>query len=154
MQKLTRFYSNNTFQFWQFIVFSMLYTISTANDYASVMLSIYAKLSNEIIASFWRKIVALNMQGTVFTLERLKIVPSYHQELVSHPMPVYNAQLILHHLFPELICMFINLVLHIFFGFLEFFKVISLLSLLFWPQGHRRKQCHQCHLRPSNKRDL
>ena len=27
------------------------------------------------------------MQGTVFTLARLKIVPSYHQELVSHPMP-------------------------------------------------------------------
>ena len=25
---------------------------------------------------------ALNMQGTVFTLARLKIVPSYHQELV------------------------------------------------------------------------
>ena len=25
------------------------------------------------------------MQGTVFTLARLKIVPSYHQELVSMP---------------------------------------------------------------------
>ncbi len=30
-----------------------------------------------------------NMQATVFTLAKLKIVPSYHQELVSHPMPGY-----------------------------------------------------------------
>ena len=28
----------------------------------------------------------VNMQGTVFTLARLKTVLSYHQELVSHPM--------------------------------------------------------------------
>ena len=34
-----------------------------------------------------RERVAVNMQGTVFTLARLQIVPSYHQELVSHPMP-------------------------------------------------------------------
>ena len=34
-----------------------------------------------------RERVAVNMQGTVFTSARLKIVPSYHQELVSHPMP-------------------------------------------------------------------
>ena len=27
------------------------------------------------------------MQGTVFTLARLKIVPSHHQYIVSHPMP-------------------------------------------------------------------
>ena len=33
-----------------------------------------------------RERVAVNMQGTVLTLTRLKIVPSYHQELVSHPM--------------------------------------------------------------------
>ena len=31
--------------------------------------------------------MAVNMQGTVFTLARLKIIYSYHQELVSHPMP-------------------------------------------------------------------
>ena len=31
--------------------------------------------------------VEVNMQGTVFTLARLKIVPSYHQEFVSHPTP-------------------------------------------------------------------
>ena len=31
--------------------------------------------------------VAVNMQGTVFILARLKIFPSYPQELVSHPMP-------------------------------------------------------------------
>ena len=48
------------------------------------MLSIYAKLS--VIYSLSES-VAINMQGTVFTLARLKTVPSYHQELVSHPMP-------------------------------------------------------------------
>ena len=31
--------------------------------------------------------MAVNMQGTVFTLARLQIVPSYRQELISHPMP-------------------------------------------------------------------
>ena len=29
----------------------------------------------------------VSMQGTVFTLARLKIVPSYNQETVSHPIP-------------------------------------------------------------------
>ena len=33
------------------------------------------------------EIVAVNMQGTVFTLGRLKILHSYHQGLESHPMP-------------------------------------------------------------------
>ena len=31
--------------------------------------------------------MAVDMQATVFTLARLKIVLIYHQELVSHPMP-------------------------------------------------------------------
>ena len=30
---------------------------------------------------------AVDMQGTVFTLAGLKIVPAYDQELVSHPIP-------------------------------------------------------------------
>ena len=34
-----------------------------------------------------RERVAVNMQGTVFTLAKLKIVPSYYQELVSPSMP-------------------------------------------------------------------
>ena len=36
---------------------------------------IYSQLERE------RERVAVNMQGTVFTLARLKTVPSYHQEL-------------------------------------------------------------------------
>ena len=36
-----------------------------------------------------RKRVAVNMQGTVFTLARLKIVPSYQQEILSRRMPEY-----------------------------------------------------------------
>ena len=46
----------------------------------------YAKLSS-IESLFERERVAVNMQGTVFTLARLKIVPSYYQELVSPSMP-------------------------------------------------------------------
>ena len=34
------------------------------------------------------------MQGTVFTSAKLKIVPSYHQEFVSHPMPEHIEALI------------------------------------------------------------
>ena len=34
-----------------------------------------------------RERVSVNIQGTVVTLARLKTVPSYHQELVSHPLP-------------------------------------------------------------------
>ena len=40
-----------------------------------------------------RERVAVNVQGTVFTLARLKIVHSYHQELVSHPMPEHVEEL-------------------------------------------------------------
>ena len=31
------------------------------------------------------------MQGTVFNFASLKIVPSYHQEIVSHPMSEHIA---------------------------------------------------------------
>ena len=51
------------------------------------MLSIYAKLSSHLHAIWEREKVAVNAQGNVFTLARLKIVPSHHQELASHPMP-------------------------------------------------------------------
>ena len=40
-----------------------------------------------------RERAAVHIQGTVFTLARLKIVPSYHQELVSHPIPEHADEL-------------------------------------------------------------
>ena len=46
-----------------------------------------------ILCSLSRERVAVNMQRTVFTLARLKIVPSYHQELVSHPTPEHVDEL-------------------------------------------------------------
>ena len=51
------------------------------------MLSIYAKLTSRLLAVRERERESVNMQGTVFTLARLKILPIYHHELVSHPMP-------------------------------------------------------------------
>ena len=45
----------------------------------------YAKLSNHVLA--------VRDKGTVFTLARVKIVPSYHQELLSHPMPEHIVAL-------------------------------------------------------------
>ena len=66
MQKLTRTHeivlTFDTF-------FSMLYTISTTIDYVQ----------------FEKERVAVNKQGTVFALIRMKIVHSYHQNHVSHP---------------------------------------------------------------------
>ena len=47
------------------------------------------KLSSHLLAILERERVAVNMQGTVFTLAKVKKVPSYHQELVTHPMPEY-----------------------------------------------------------------
>ena len=44
------------------------------------LFSLYAKLSSHLFAIQER--VAVNMQEAV----KIKIVPSYHQELVSHPM--------------------------------------------------------------------
>ena len=49
------------------------------------MLSVYATLSSHLLGL--RERVAVNMQGTVFTLARLKIVPSYHQKVLSHTLP-------------------------------------------------------------------
>ena len=64
------------------------------------MHSIYVKLSSHLFAVGERERVAVNVQGTVFTLARLKIVPSYHQELVSHPMPEHIKALISHKINP------------------------------------------------------
>ena len=51
------------------------------------MLSIYAKLSSHLLAVKGER-VEVNTQGAVLTLARfLKKVSSYHQELISHPMP-------------------------------------------------------------------
>ena len=85
MQKLTRICSNDSFHFWQFIVFSMLYTISTTIDYASVMLSIYAKLSNDLLTMCPRKRV-VHARNSIY-LSKVENYSYYHQELVSHPMP-------------------------------------------------------------------
>ena len=60
----------------------MLFIISTTIDYMHQLCFLYAKLSSHLLAV--RE--SIHMEGTVFTLARLKIVPSYHQELVSHPM--------------------------------------------------------------------
>ena len=47
---------------------------------------IYAKLSSPLL-SVPERGVAVNMQGTGSTIARVKMVPSYHEELVSHPTP-------------------------------------------------------------------
>ena len=57
------------------------------------MLSIHATLSTRSSTRCLKERVEVNMQGTVFTLARLKIVPSYHQELLSHPMPEHTEAL-------------------------------------------------------------
>ena len=57
----------------------MLYIISIAIDYIHTLCFLYTQCLRER--------VAINMQGTMFTLAKLKIVPSDHQELVLHPMP-------------------------------------------------------------------
>ena len=51
-------------------------------------------LNYPVVYSHLRERVTVNMQGTVFPLARLKIVPSYHQEFVSHPVPEYIEALI------------------------------------------------------------
>ena len=54
-----------------FIVFSLLYIISCI-----IILSVYAKLPSHGFAIRERGRVAVNMQGTVFTIARLIIVPT------------------------------------------------------------------------------
>ena len=86
MQKLTRISSNEFALLTLVIVFSMLNIISTAIDYMYQLYFLYMPLNYLIIYCCPKARVALNLQGTVFTLARLKRAPSYHQELVSHPM--------------------------------------------------------------------
>ena len=81
MQKLTRICSSDSLHFGH----CLLCSVCCISLVASVMLSIYAKLSSHLLVS--ERESGSNMQGTVFTLASLKIVPSYRQELVSHPMP-------------------------------------------------------------------
>ena len=66
--------------------FQMLYIISTTN-YMHKLYFLYMLNYPVIYSLSKRERVAINMQGTVSTVARLKIVPSYHQELVPHPMP-------------------------------------------------------------------
>ena len=68
------------------------------------MLSIYATLSSCLLAVRESEREAVNMQGTVFALARLKIVPSI--ELVSYPMPEHDelnslVRIKLQQLFPD-----------------------------------------------------
>ena len=64
------------------------------------MLSEYAKLYRHLLAVREERArergVAINMQRIAFILARLKIIPSYHQELVSHPVPDHNETCSLH----------------------------------------------------------
>ena len=64
----------------------MLYILSTTSDYIMHQLCSLYMLHYTVILLAVRERVAVNVQGTVFTVARMKIVPSYHQELVSHPM--------------------------------------------------------------------
>ena len=50
MPKVTRIILNDSLHFHTVYFFSMVYIISTTIDYASVMLSIYAKLSSHLLA--------------------------------------------------------------------------------------------------------
>ena len=66
----------------------LLFSVCSISLVASAMLSINAKLSSNVLAVREREREAVNMQGTVFKLARLKKVPSYHQKIVSPPMPL------------------------------------------------------------------
>ena len=67
----------------RFIVFSMLYIISTTIDYTHQLCFLYM-LSYPVIYSLSeRERVEVNMQGTVFTLSKIENRSSYHQELLS-----------------------------------------------------------------------
>ena len=65
----------------------MMYIISTTIDYMHQLCFLYMLNYPVIYSLSERERVEVNMQGIVFTLERSKIVPSYHQEIISHPMP-------------------------------------------------------------------
>ena len=68
------------------IVFSAVFHLINLL-YASVMLSIYAKLSSYLLA-------VLRESGSKHVGNCLRIGPSHHQELVSHPMPDHIDALI------------------------------------------------------------
>ena len=81
MQKLRRTCCSDGFHLNMFNVFSLLSLLV-----ASVML-LYMLNYPVMYSLSERERAAVNMQGTVFNLARLKIVPCYHHELVSHSMP-------------------------------------------------------------------
>ena len=88
MQKLTKICSSDSLHFRQFIVFGVMYIISTTINFMHQLCFLYMlNIQISTCCRREREQVAVNMHGTVFTLARLKWVPSNHQELVSHPMP-------------------------------------------------------------------
>ena len=66
----------------------MLYIISTTIDYMHQLCLLYMLHSPAVYSLSEREREAVNMQGTVFALARLEIVPSI--ELVSYPMPEHD----------------------------------------------------------------
>ena len=62
----------------------MLYIISTTIDYMHQLYFLYM-LHYPVIYSLSKRKSGICKE--LFTLARLKIVQSYHQELVSHPIP-------------------------------------------------------------------
>ena len=86
MQKLIRTCSSDSLQFCQCV-------LSVCCTSLAQVLTIYISYAFYICYTIQSSThccpgerVEKYMQGTVFTLARLEIVPSYYQELVSHPM--------------------------------------------------------------------
>ena len=84
MQKLTGICSSDKLLTLS-TIFSMLYIVSTTIDYVCISYAFSICYTIQSSTRCPRERVAVNMQGTA--IARLKIVPNYHQELVSHPMP-------------------------------------------------------------------
>ena len=78
MQTLRRICYSDIFTFNNVYCFQFALHISLV---AQAMLSIYAKLSSHILAIGVR--APVNMQGTVFTLARLKIIPTIKNWICS-----------------------------------------------------------------------
>ena len=83
MPKLTRICSRDSLRFGHIIVFNMLYI----NTYMHQLCFLYMLNYVVIYLLPERERVTVNVQGIVFTFARLKIVHSYLQEPVSHPLP-------------------------------------------------------------------
>ena len=62
---------------------SLLFPVCSISLVASVMLSIYAKLSIHVFTIQERERAAVNMQGTVNTIARLKIDPTIRNLICS-----------------------------------------------------------------------